>query len=415
MNMHKKNYEYEQRKYEMIIKNMLDNIKVKEEELNEYISNKDENMILKITEQIKQLEEKIKEYNENLFISIIENTDHIWGKYLFEFIINGNKITPTFDKNVDYKKDYGHVLHYLNYNNITNQFSIIFSIRHYSDNESNNFYYKIYESFSDDLINYYNTNEINFKMNESINSKWFCYPFKFTFNNKHYIICNQDDYGKFSKPIILRKISTSKHLLEEKYKIKSDVTSKLFFNDNKKYIYLNEIKEKNGRRYNEIINSSESLNDYSTHSPSCVELYNVLKNLNISNSDSIIDIGSGKGWALVLFNLFPFKKITGIEMSEDDINICKNNLEILNINDIDIIHQDANEYNIYNDYNYFYFYNPFGCEIFENIIKKITSKNVTIIYNNIHECERTVLDNNNYKLVNEVVGTFRNYFIYKNR
>jgi hypothetical protein len=36
MKMHKKNYEYEQRKYEMIIKNMVDNIKVKEEELKEY-------------------------------------------------------------------------------------------------------------------------------------------------------------------------------------------------------------------------------------------------------------------------------------------------------------------------------------------------------------------------------------------
>jgi len=124
-----------------------------------------------------------KEYNDNFFISIIENTHHIWGKYLFEFVINGIKITPKFDKNVDYKKDYGHVLHYLNYNNITNQFSIIFSIRHCSDNESNNFYYKIYESFSNDLINYYNTNEIIFKMNETINSKWFCYPFKFIYNN----------------------------------------------------------------------------------------------------------------------------------------------------------------------------------------------------------------------------------------
>jgi hypothetical protein len=66
MNMHKKNYEYEQRKYEMVIKNMLDNIKVKKDELKEYVSNNDEKMISRINEQIKSLEEKMKEYEEKL-------------------------------------------------------------------------------------------------------------------------------------------------------------------------------------------------------------------------------------------------------------------------------------------------------------------------------------------------------------
>lgn len=155
-----------------------------------------------------------KEYNENLFISIIENTHHIWGKYLFEFIINGNKVTPTFDKTVDYKKDYGHLLHHLSYDEINNQYYVIFSIRHYSDSEKNNFYYKIYESYSNDLVNYYNTNEIIFKMNETINSKWFCYPFKFVNENEEYIICNQDDYGKYSKLILLKKVNKSMQQLE---------------------------------------------------------------------------------------------------------------------------------------------------------------------------------------------------------
>jgi hypothetical protein len=66
MNMHKKNYEYEQRKYEMVITNMQDNIKVKQDELKEYLSKNDEKMILRTQDQIKTLEEKIKEYNEKL-------------------------------------------------------------------------------------------------------------------------------------------------------------------------------------------------------------------------------------------------------------------------------------------------------------------------------------------------------------
>lgn len=82
----------------MIIKNMLDNIKVKEEELNEYISNKDENMILKITEQINQLEEKIKEYKENLeSINVKLNNIVVDSKY------TSVEITDNVNQNVSIK------------------------------------------------------------------------------------------------------------------------------------------------------------------------------------------------------------------------------------------------------------------------------------------------------------------------
>ena len=98
MNMHKKNYEYEKRKYEMIIKNMLDNIKIKEEELNEFISTKNENMILKIKEQIIQLEEKINEYEENLkSVNIKLNNIVIDSKY------TSVEVSDNFNQNIPIK------------------------------------------------------------------------------------------------------------------------------------------------------------------------------------------------------------------------------------------------------------------------------------------------------------------------
>ena len=45
-------------------------------------------------------------------------------------------------------------------------------------------------------------------------------------------------------------------------------------------------------------------------------LIKVLKYINIRNSDSIIDIGSGKGSVLKFFLQFPFDKVGGIEISE---------------------------------------------------------------------------------------------------
>jgi len=144
-----------------------------------------------------------KDLNNKFFTAKIENTNHIWGKYLFNFIIDNKEIQPKFDNIIDYNKDYGHVMHNLEYIEEYNLYYTIISIRHYSDKEENNFYYKIYEAYSKDLINYFNTKEIQLEI--SNNSKWCCYPWKFNFNNNVYIICNQDDYGKNKYPIIFYK------------------------------------------------------------------------------------------------------------------------------------------------------------------------------------------------------------------
>lgn len=140
-----------------------------------------------------------KELDNNLFTSNIINTDHFWGSYFFKFIIDNKKVEPIFDNYVKYEKNEGHLFH--NIEKIKNKYYILFSIRHYNEKEINNFYYKIYKAESTDLINYTNTIELEINLKD-IDSKWLCYPWKFKFNDKNYIICNQDDYGKNKKPIL---------------------------------------------------------------------------------------------------------------------------------------------------------------------------------------------------------------------
>jgi predicted RNA methylase len=184
----------------------------------------------------------------------------------------------------------------------------------------------------------------------------------------------------------------------------------------KKYIFFNEFSNKKGSRYDSIINNNLNINDYSTHSPSCVKLYDVLLNENITNNDSIIDIGSGKGFALSIFSLFNFKKITGIEISQQDHLICEKNMTKLNIyNKVNIINDNILNFKDYNDYNYFYFYNPFGVELFENIINNIINcnKNITIIYKNIHEEELCILNKYKFTLYKKYPGLDREYYIFK--
>ena len=185
--------------------------------------------------------------------------------------------------------------------------------------------------------------------------------------------------------------------------------------ENKDYIYYNEIANKEGIRYNYIVNNNIDINNFSSHSPSCSNLYNVLETLGINENDSILDIGSGKGFALFIFTLFNFKKIGGVEINKIDYDICQENINKLELNNkISIINSDILEFNNFSDYNYFYFYNPFNEEIFNKIIQIISKLNNSpiIIYKNIHEKDIKILEKNNFKLNKIIKGKERNYFIY---
>lgn len=147
-----------------------------------------------------------------------ERPDYFWGKYLFNFQ-NENKecYRPFFDSLVNYEKDKGHILHYIEEinknidlhkwdfdndgNTIYKKYFIIFSIRHKYDKEPTKYYYKIYSAYSDDLKYFYDTKEVIIENNIS-ESKWYCYPEIFKKDNKYYVLMCQDDFGKEKETLL---------------------------------------------------------------------------------------------------------------------------------------------------------------------------------------------------------------------
>ncbi len=113
----------------------------------------------------------------------------------------------------------------------------------------------------------------------------------------------------------------------------------------------------------------------------------LFKNLNISQSDSIIDLGCGKGHALVQFSKYPFNKISGVELSKNLCEIAQSNLNILKIKNTSIINADAGKFNDYTNYNYIYLFNPFPCAVVTEVLKNIehslqkNPRKLTVIYN----------------------------------
>lgn len=153
--------------------------------------------------------------------------------------------------------------------------------------------------------------------------------------------------------------------------------------------YLEKIYRETGADFMGHIDKS-TLNNSSIHGLSyeaSMDIPEVLSNLKVTPNDSLIDIGCGKGYALHLFSILDFGKITGIEYHETLCNTAKNNMKLLHPDDnrINIIQGDALLYN-YDSYNYLYLFNPLNqigmTKLYEIIKASLIQKprNLFIIY-----------------------------------
>lgn len=127
------------------------------------------------------------------------------------------------------------------------------------------------------------------------------------------------------------------------------------------------------------------------------------------NELTLLDIGSGKGQSI--FNLalnFKFKKIIGIEIMNDYVNIFNKNFEIINESKIKLktdlckienINIDAVDYD-YKEEDIYFLFHPVGCKTLEKIFNKIfkIEKTIYIVYLNSVHCE-VIEKNKNIKII----------------
>ena len=116
----------------------------------------------------------------------------------------------------------------------------------------------------------------------------------------------------------------------------------------------------------------------------------VLKKIDVKNTDAIIDLGCGKGYAMYLFTQLPFCSIDGLELNKDLLEIAEKNMNKLFPKDerFNYFHTNVLDFDKFDNYTYFYLYNPFPekvtLEVFERIKKSIkyNPRKVFVIYQN---------------------------------
>jgi len=160
---------------------------------------------------------------------------------------------------------------------------------------------------------------------------------------------------------------------------------------------------------NEQTHVSKSDGVYFSSSAYFPELRRVLNDLCITQEDSILDYGSGKGALLVLFRKYPFRKIAGVELSEKLQSIAQRNFRKLNINNLHLFHSDARTFTDIDQYNHFYFYNPFPWEVMEVVLQNIIAsirkapRSVKLIYCN-PSCHDQILNAGAFREIRRYPG-----------
>jgi SAM-dependent methyltransferase len=128
------------------------------------------------------------------------------------------------------------------------------------------------------------------------------------------------------------------------------------------------------------------------HEESGPALDRVLRTLLISESDAALDIGCGKGSAILVMARYPFARVDGVDVSEELIKTARENLRRMRVRNSTLFHSDAAAFDGYDHYTFYYLYNPFppavmtetmGC-ISESLKRR--PRKAILVYTNPKDC-----------------------------
>ena len=106
------------------------------------------------------------------------------------------------------------------------------------------------------------------------------------------------------------------------------------------------------------------------------DMKQILQAVPVNRSKSaFLDVGCGKGMCMKVAAELGYAKMDGLDMDEKLLEIARRNMRKLQLN-VDCIHANAVEFDRYADYDVFYFYNPFGKQVFKEVIHKIKASQV---------------------------------------
>lgn len=102
----------------------------------------------------------------------------------------------------------------------------------------------------------------------------------------------------------------------------------------------------------------------------------------------MLDLGCGKGGAMITLRKYRFDRVDGLDISPEMIHIAEENFRRLGMLNVRVYCADAESFQDYDEYTYLYMFNPFTCGVVEKVLANILKsldrrpRTLTIIYCN---------------------------------
>ncbi len=127
------------------------------------------------------------------------------------------------------------------------------------------------------------------------------------------------------------------------------------------------------------------------------ELASLLRQIRLRPGCTILDLGCGKGGAMITFARSGFKRVDGIELSPELCRVARRNLGLLGLSDVHVIECDAANFVDFDGYDVVYMFNPFPEKIVSEVVSNLAvslagaPRSITLIYRN-PVCDRAILN-----------------------
>lgn len=130
-------------------------------------------------------------------------------------------------------------------------------------------------------------------------------------------------------------------------------------------------------------------------------LRELFRSLEVAENDTFVDVGSGMGRVVLMAARRPFKRVIGVERSEQLNEVARGNIartrHRLVCNDIEFVSVDVQQWEIPDDVTVVYLYCPFPAPVFERVVENVIAsmnrapRPVRVIYNFSTSEDRDVL------------------------
>jgi len=100
-------------------------------------------------------------------------------------------------------------------------------------------------------------------------------------------------------------------------------------------------------------------------------LSTALDALAISGGEAALDIGCGKGGAILTMARYPFQRVDGVEISPELLEIARKNFTRMGIRNVRVFCSDAASFEDLDRYSFVYMFNPFPAVVMSRVLDNI--------------------------------------------